>query len=449
MPEAASPSLLRSGLHTLAMSLFAVGIGFGQSILIARTLGPANKGGYDLTVAAANLASLGFGLSLPVGATYVIARRLASPRALVAPLLLWAAIQGVATAVIVVTTRGNPLGDALVPASLGIAVAAPLSVLVVATSVSAYLRAMLIGQRRIVPANNGDLVGRVVAPVAMAIGIAAALIAGYRPGPLMFVWCIVLGLAVTAACFVWLLRRDLRAARGPSALRAVLAFSIPAYASNIVQFLNYRLDLFIVNAIVGIQAVGIYALAVSVAQLLWLLSQAAASVLLPTVAAGIDSPHENARRSAQAARLVLYVSVAAAALLAVLGRFFIPALYGDAFRDSLEPFLLLLPGVAGFTIATVLAAHIAASGRPSINLLSAVAGLTVTLALDVTLIPTIGIRGAAIASSASYLTSAVVTIAVFVWMTGLSPRALLAPTRADLALVRRVTQRLRLPHRAH
>lgn len=437
-------SLWRSGLHTLAISLTSVVLGFGQSVLIARALGdPTTKGGYDLTMATANLVALILGFSLPVGATYAVARRKADPGALARRLLAWSAIQGIVTTVVILAIHDTGLGRALVPAVLGLAVILPLALLVVATSMVASLRSLLIGRQRIVAANNGDLIGRLAVPVAMVVAVVASLALGSRYLTLAFLWCVLLGLAITAARFAWLLRDDLRTRAGDAGMRVVLSFSAPAYLSNLVQFLNYRLDLFLVNAMVGLHAVGIYALAVSVAQLLWLMAQAAALVLLPRVASEADTPRGNGIRSAQVARLTLYLTVAGALFLGLFGGLLIPLIYGEKFRESLEPFLLLLPGISGFTLVTVLSAHIAGIGRPSINLISASAGLLVTLILDLALIPTIGVRGAAIASSVSYLTSAIVTTTVFCVMTGLSPLSVLVPTSSDLALAKRLADRAR------
>jgi O-antigen/teichoic acid export membrane protein len=438
------PGLWRPGLHTLGVSVISVGVGFGQSVLIARALGdPTTKGGYDLSLATASLVSMVLGLSLPIGATYAVARGRANPGTLAMWLLGWSAIQGVITVAIVLSVYGTKLADVFVPADLGLAVIVPLSVLVTGTSIVASLRNILIGQQRIIPANNGDMIGRFATPVAMVGAVATSLLLGSRYLTLAFLWCVALGMVVTSTRFLWLLRDDLRQLGGNAGLRVVASFSMPAYASNLVQFLNYRLDLFLVSSLVGLHAVGIYALAVSIAQLLWLISQAAATVLLPRVASEADNPEASAIRSAQIARLTLYVTAFAAVFLGYFGHYFIPIVYGAKFGEALDPFLLLLPGVTGFAIVTVLAAHIAGRGRPSVNLVAASVALVVTLALDLTLIPAIGVPGAAIASSASYLTSAVVTACVFWRMTGISPIRLLLPTNADVILLRRLSARLR------
>jgi len=59
--------------------------------------------------------------------------------------------------------------------------------------------------------------------------------------------------------------------------------------ANVAQFLNYKLDVFVVGFFAGTASVGRYTLAVSLAQLLWLMSNSVASVLLPKVAASTAS----------------------------------------------------------------------------------------------------------------------------------------------------------------
>ena len=104
----------------------------------------------------------------------------------------------------------------------------------------------------------------------------------------------------------------------------------------------------------------------------------------------------------------------------------------------LKPFLPLLPGIAGFSLTVVLPAHIAGSGRPSINLAASSVALVVTLALGLTLISAIAVPSAAVARSTSHLTTAVVTAVVFSLVTHASPLRLVVHAAADVALLRRV-----------
>lgn len=71
----------------------------------------------------------------------------------------------------------------------------------------------------------------------------------------------------------------------PRQLRRSVSFGLKGYAANAMQFLNHRLDLFIVSAAVGAAAVGQLAVAIAVTSVLLLLPQALSDVLFPRVAA--------------------------------------------------------------------------------------------------------------------------------------------------------------------
>ena len=68
---------------------------------------------------------------------------------------------------------------------------------------------------------------------------------------------------------------------GPAALGQALLFSMPAYLGNLLQFLNYRLDVFFVAQFRPMEELGCYTLAVSLAQLIWVLSSARPLSLCP------------------------------------------------------------------------------------------------------------------------------------------------------------------------
>ena len=104
---------------------------------------------------------------------------------------------------------------------------------------------------------------------------------------------------------------------------------------------------------------------------------------------------------------VLAVPVAAAAPV------ILPLVYGHTFRAAIVPTWILLAGLAGGSVYGVLSAFLSGIGRPGLTSIAQAAGLVVTVTLDLTLIPHLGIDGAAIASAFSYLTTVCVLIVCF------------------------------------
>jgi O-antigen/teichoic acid export membrane protein len=91
----------------------------------------------------------------------------------------------------------------------------------------------------------------------------------------------------------------------------------------------------------------------------------------------------------------------------------IPAIYGAAFDGATAPARILLAGLALEGVAAVITAFLYGAGRPGLNSWAMAAGLAVTVALDLALIPRHGVIGAAIASAAAYTTVSVTLIWMF------------------------------------
>jgi O-antigen/teichoic acid export membrane protein len=77
------------------------------------------------------------------------------------------------------------------------------------------------------------------------------------------------------------------------------------------------------------------------------------------------------------------------------------------YDDSLALFLVLLPGAAALSTGRVIAAYVAGLGRVWATSRIALVAAVGTLVLDLALIPTIGVMGAAVASSVAYAAAAV------------------------------------------
>lgn len=227
---------------------------------------------------------------------------------------------------------------------------------------------------------------------------------------------------------------------GPLAIAQGIRIAAPSYVGNILQFLNYRLDFFLVAAFRTTTEVGLYALAASLAQLLWLVSNTMATVLFPRVASDDEARGVAVERTAFFSRFALASTLVLGIVLALIADPFLRIVYGAEYVPATLPIWLLLPGIVAFAPVNVLAAHLAGAGRPEFNVVVAAISVIVTVALDLVLIPAFGIAGAAVATSVAYATSAALTVAIFHRSTGQAVRSALIIQRED---VRRVVARIR------
>lgn len=419
--EPGTGRIFADSANTFVTSLLAAGASIVLGIITARALGPAGKGAVDLAAAAALLAALTLGLSLSSGITYQVARG-AVPAARV-PVLgaVAAALLGVVAFALLASFRDLLIAAHVVPES-GIELLALAAALAAATFYQGMTRAALAGSQRIKLANSLDLVGRLLS-VVVGLGAAAAL-----RSPEAFVGVLITGAGVSAA----LQTIALRLGPLPSRVQAtsILRYSLPSYGANLLQFLNYRVDLFVVAVFWGPADVGLYAVAGSLVQLIWIIYRSAAAVIFPVFAAGeIDAVA--LARLASAARIATALAVLASVMLGVGATVALPLVYGPAFEDALPALLLLIPGAIALTPAGVVAAFFLASGRPRLNLLISGGAFLVTLFSDLLLIPSFGIVGAAAASSLSYISTLTLTVIYLRRRYGLGLKALLVPSRGD------------------
>ena len=274
--------------NTIGANVLLVVSGFATTVVLARLLGPAEKGTYDLVVATAALVALSFGFGLPTALTVLAARgRIGRRGALVANMSI-AVLPGLAA--VSMAHLLLPDTDAESLALLGLTAAA--------LGLTSALRAIAQGLMRFGASNAIDVAGRFMFVLALLL---ATEIKGSRSANLALavyagtMSIMALGFAASSAP-LWRVDRS-------TDFRSGLRVALPTYATTLVQFLVLRIDLFLVAYFLGTQAVGTYAVAVAVAQTVWVLSNAVNAVHLPMVAnlplrsAGLERLRSRAKRS--------------------------------------------------------------------------------------------------------------------------------------------------------
>ena len=177
-------------------------------------------------------------------------------------------------------------------------------------------------------------------------------------------------------------------------------------------------------------ALGIYAVAVNGSEVLFYIPSAVAAALLPAVARG-DAGLQ-VERTLRVFRLVILATLATVAVAAAAGPLLLPLVFGEAYRDSVTPFLLLLPSALGFAASSVFSNALLASSAATLSSVGPVISLTLGIALDLVLIPRYGASGAAAAASIALLAGGAAAATAYRRRAAL-PLGALFPRRADLA----------------
>jgi O-antigen/teichoic acid export membrane protein len=427
MTLAAAPFAHRvAGVFATRVTQFA--IGFVTSFLMARILGPSGRGVYYLVVLTPSmLFALGqFGLPSAVS---FFAGRGRSGRSLHRLSLVLAGI--LAAALIAVTLPALPL------LTRSILRAAPPDLLRLALIslpfqfVSAFGGALLIGRQTM---RNYNLI--LVAQSTAAL-ISVILVVGFFrlgvPG------AVVVNVVVAAGGALAITLEARRATAGDPELRPVrfdelARYGIRLYPASLSSFFSYRADIFLLGLLLGdAGAIGLYSVAVSLAELTFFVPDSVSTVFFPRVASA-------AREHADQVAPIVSRFTVLVTCLAVVG--LVPAAYVmvhvllPAFAGSLVAFAVILPGIVALSVAKVLSSYVSGLGLPGPVAVAAVSTLVVNVAANVLFIPAFGIVGAAAASLVSYTIHAIILL-------GISSRLSRRPVISFIVPGRDEVQRLR------
>lgn len=418
------------------------------SVFIAHMFGPDGTGAYALVgnLFAAIVLLAAFGL--PTGITYLVSRRAWSSADAFRQTSLAALPMGMVGAALglgfYAATSGSILEGVSVLEVLAVMAAVPLGLAWLFNG-SVALARDLYEQFAWYQLSRAALTAVVVVTFGLAFDLAGAIL-GFAIAQMLS--------AVLSASSLWhRVRRDQpETARedgtsGP--LRTALRFGRRAWSADVLQFLNYRLDLFILAAFASHADVGRYSLAVALTMLAWLAPAAIGQVLLPRTASldseagtGTVTREQADEAVARVIRHTVLLQVPTAIVVAALLLIGVPLIYGAAFQETIALGFWLLPGVLIASVAKVVSPVVTGRGYPIYSVYNVLITVPVTVALYCALIPPLGATGAAIASSVSYSLTTVLSIFFYHRVTGNRTRATLVPTMRDVREYRTMASHL-------
>jgi O-antigen/teichoic acid export membrane protein len=183
----------------------------------------------------------------------------------------------------------------------------------------------------------------------------------------------------------------------PGLAREMFAYGFRVYVAILASFLVIRLDLLLVNAYLGRKEAGVYSVAATLADGMFVLPMVIGLNLFPRVARG-----DPTAASAEVFRsvAVLYgLFCLATAPVAGIG---IRAFFGDQYDGATSLYYWLLPGIFCLGLLTILSQHFAGRGYPVQAIAIWISGLALNIGLNVVFLPGRGAWVAALTSSVTY-----------------------------------------------
>jgi O-antigen/teichoic acid export membrane protein len=430
--------LRRSLILNVAGQFATLLIGFVPSILVARWLGPTDRGLYAVVGTASGVALVLANAGVPMAVWYLASSK--NPRT--AQLFGNSLVYSAAIAVVLVPTTwalAPQLGSWLAHGYGGVAwVIAAVMVLVTFLDWTSHnqllgghrfglFNALVVGQKIVF------LLGVVVFLRWVNLGVSGVLLA-----------TIASSLLVICGSLPFLFSAGRPRFELPL-LRRMLNYGWRTQVGGLFQYFNSRFDVLILQIFQPLSAVGYYVVAEILAELVLVFTRGFQSSVLSFVTRDSADRARQAETTAFSIRQHALLAIAATIANAVFSPLLIFVAYGPAYHNALLPFFIILPGICFLGTGLLIANDLNARGRPGLASTLSGAAVCITIALDLILIPTLGVPGAAIGSLVAYTLFGIASVWAECRISGI-PVGEFVPRRGDIApyvlAIERVRRRL-------
>lgn len=391
--RAVEADFFRNVAGTFTTRVLLLGVGFVTSVLVARILGPEGRGAYAVAVAIGAIGVQMGNLGLHASNTYTVARK---PQ-LLSTLVTNSAVVGIGLGGVAAAAMGlffslwptlAPLQGPLLWLSL---CWIPFGLCYL------FLQNLLLGIDEVKAYNKVELANKILS-VVLIIGV---ILSGFVTAEMVFVT----GLLTLGCSLVWsfviLNKHTFRFTRPSFALlRENFGYSLRGYVAALFAFVALRLDLLLIQYLLGVEQAGYYSVAVVLADALYMLPLTVGTILFPTLS-GMSDDSQRWRFSKKVAGLVGLVMAGIAIVASFGARPLINTLYGPAFDPATAAFVLLLPGIVLLSVSSLLMNYLASIGMPPVVMYSSGTAAIANLGLNLKLIPSFGIEGASVSMTVS------------------------------------------------
>ncbi|MFF4348677.1 lipopolysaccharide biosynthesis protein [Streptomyces sp. NPDC001530] len=418
----------------LGARVASLALGVVTSVVIARSLPPEGRGTYYMAVAVATAAMALGHLSVEQAQT-ALWTDTSKRAALAANSVLLGLFTGAGAAVVALAVVGVLRSAANLPDMWMVVTACasvPLSMCVL------YANNITLLSNRVRSAAAAMLLGAVFQCASLLVLGMSGHLTAYS---VVAIWTITSGVSlivlISGGNALVVRRADLAAAR------ATCVMGVTFHAGSAAAFLLQRSDVFLLNALAGPREVGIYSLAVTLAEMSRLLIDVVWQV---TLSRQLDRSHsDSVEGTARIIRLMTLLAAGSALIAVLLASVLVVPVYGRAYDQVDQLVALLVPGILLLGASRPAATFLLRCRSTRFVVYPSVMALTVNIGLNLVLIPVWGAAGCAVASTVAYAAVAACQVRFFVRVTGTSWRLLL-PGISDVA---EITARLRSPrHRS-
>lgn len=186
------------------------------------------------------------------------------------------------------------------------------------------------------------------------------------------------------------------------AAKEMLRYGYVIQLSTLVSTLNRRMSIYLIRQHCTEDSVGVYGTATQVGEGVKVFGMSVAMVQFSRLS-NLNDKKETVRLTLLFMKITVVLTFLALLVLACLPVRFFEWLFTDAFGPVKVILLLMAPGLLALSAHLIFTHYFSGTGIPKYNLFASLVGLAVTIPCTLVLIPWIGINGAAISFSCTYI----------------------------------------------
>lgn len=420
----------KNSFHNLITKFLAVPISFVTSIVVARFLGPELRGVFSFLTLMITFAIPILSLGSGAGITYFIRKKNYSNQESLFSILFIGFLKGaLGSFLIYLLWYFELLGDVGRLITLN-----ELSVVMISlpfNSLFFFLNRYSVGNDRFIILNKLTIFQSLlhIVGITVFVGFLDLEVKGAITSVLCYnivTFTVLLSFSIKG--------QSINKSINTSFLKDVYSYGFKGWWGDLALKLNFRIDQIILG-VYSSYSLGLYGMAVLIAEVLWIFPDAFGPVLMNKI---IGEKEEGKRNVLiyKLHRLTFWGIFICGLIGAVGGYFMIPILLGDKYQGSVLPFLLMLPGILTFSSAKVITKLFSGTGKIGFTSVVIVVGTVVSVSLYIFLIPKYNAVGAAIGSSTGYTIAGITALFIARSQYNLSLKEMFIPTLSDIKWVK-------------
>lgn len=215
--------------------------------------------------------------------------------------------------------------------------------------------------------------------------------------------------------------------------RREISYGFRSYFGIVTEFAVWRLDQMMLTALASSTVIGLYAVAVAIAEITATLASSISDALMPEVASS-NNAEDASLLLGKSLRLTVYAQILALIPLWLAAPYILGWVFGAGFVEATGTLRLLLIASIVWSAALIVISGLNGFGSPGLSTVARVASAVTTVVSLAVLLPRFGMTGAAISSLFGYGVLLAVALFFLLRQRNLRLWEFLRPRRDDITL---------------